>query len=354
LILEKLSEPAALATLAQLAEGNPALAKTSEAERLLLYCETGGKPLLLRWTAGQVGRGSCLTSRDAVVYLRSCPEGNDPLEFIFGDLVGDFSDDETRVLCALTFFTLPARVEHIAELAGSQEADADRALRRLINRSVVVPSEELKTFTLVPLVAEFLAKRKPEAVAQTGDRLETRAYKLVVENGHPQHEQIPVLEAAWPTVAAALPRFIVGPNERLQIVCRALRPFLEFTGCWDEALALARDAESCAAAAADFLSAGWRAYDAGWIHYLREQSAEVIACADRADAHWIQADTSARNRAVVIQLRGIGYHLAKDYRSAIEAFSKLVEIHRTLGCRMEDVAVGLNGLANADAYSGPS
>ena len=57
---------AALATLAKLAENNPALAKTSEAERLVLYRETGGKPLLLRWTAGQIGRGSCLTFTDAI------------------------------------------------------------------------------------------------------------------------------------------------------------------------------------------------------------------------------------------------------------------------------------------------
>ena len=43
LILEKLSESAALATLAKLAESNPALAKTSAAERLELYHETVGQ-----------------------------------------------------------------------------------------------------------------------------------------------------------------------------------------------------------------------------------------------------------------------------------------------------------------------
>src|SRR6185503_1158014 len=103
--LEKLSEGAALATLAKVAENNPALARTSKADRLDLYSETGGKPLLLRWTAGQIGRGSCLTLSDAINYLRSCPDGNDPLEFIFGDLVENFSDTETHVLCALTYFT---------------------------------------------------------------------------------------------------------------------------------------------------------------------------------------------------------------------------------------------------------
>src|SRR5262249_9202249 len=87
LILERLSEDAALGTVAKLAETNPALAKVSDDDRRLLYRETTGKPLLLRWTAGQIGRGSCVTFHDAIGYLRSCPAGNDPLEFIFGDLV---------------------------------------------------------------------------------------------------------------------------------------------------------------------------------------------------------------------------------------------------------------------------
>ncbi|HEY3863602.1 MAG TPA: DUF4062 domain-containing protein, partial [Verrucomicrobiae bacterium] len=192
LILEKLSQEAALQTLANLAERNPALAKTSEAERLVLYRETGGKPLLLRWTAGQVGRGSCVTFTDAIKYLRSCPKGNDPLEFIFGDLVEDFSEAETRALCALTYFTLPAKVEHIATIAERDEAETEDALKSLINRSLVVPSEELKTFTLVPLVADFLRVKKPEVLRETGDRLEKHGYALATENGYEKHDRFPV------------------------------------------------------------------------------------------------------------------------------------------------------------------
>src|SRR5689334_13321183 len=73
LILEKLGDQAALDTLEELGERNPALAKSTKEERLILYRETGGNPLLLRWTAGQIGRGSCLTFTDAIAYLRSCP-----------------------------------------------------------------------------------------------------------------------------------------------------------------------------------------------------------------------------------------------------------------------------------------
>ncbi|HXQ37029.1 MAG TPA: AAA family ATPase, partial [Anaerolineales bacterium] len=179
LILRELSEVAALATLAELTKSHPALERTTKAERIELYRETRGNPLLLRWTAGQIGRGSCLTLSDALAYLRSCPEDNDPLEFIFGDLVDSFSEAETRILCVLTYFTLPTKAQHLFELAECSQADDGCALRSLINRSLVSTSDELETFNLVPLVGDFLRKKKPEDVQQTGERLENRAFALV-------------------------------------------------------------------------------------------------------------------------------------------------------------------------------
>lgn len=177
LILEKLDEAAALETLADLARHNSLLAKTSEAERLTLWKQTGGNPLLLRWVAGQIGRGSCRTFTDALHFLRSCPKDNDPLEFIFADLANEFTIPETKVLCALTYFTLPALVKHIASITtplsqeerelvgidfqpsgedssaeseieveeqeqGLSETEVETALDSLANRSLVVPDQE--------------------------------------------------------------------------------------------------------------------------------------------------------------------------------------------------------------------
>jgi len=278
LILEALSQEAALAT------HNPILARTSEAERLVLYRETAGKPLLLRWTAGQLGRGHCLSFTDALHFIRSCPKGNDPLEFIFGDLVEDFDAAETQALCALNHLTLPAKVEHVAAISGLPEPDTDRALRKLTVRSLAVPTDELKTFTLVPMVADFLRKKKPEVVAETGDRLEKRAYALVMENGLEKHDRFPALEAAWPGIAPALSLFLAGDNARLQAVCTALSDFLEFQGRWDEWFALCEKAESRAVATADHNSAGWRAKDAGYIHSMRDQADAVLTFAERVAA----------------------------------------------------------------------
>ena len=351
LILQKLSQDAALATLDKLAEASPALARASQAERIALYIETGGKPLLLRWTAGQIGRGSCVTLTDAIAHLRSCPVGNDPLEFIFGDLVADFSESEMRGLCALTYFTLPARIEHIATAAECHPTETELALKSLINRSLVVPSDELKTFTLVPLVADFLRARKPEVLRETGDRLDKHAFALVVENGFGHHDRFTVLDAAWSTVAAALPHYLIGKNEQLQTVCDALFGFLEFTGRWDERLALAREAETRAVSAEDFDAAGRRAHDVGWVHSLRSQPADVLACADRAEGYWLRATAGARGRATAVRLRGIGHRLAKDHLSAIAALQEAVSIRRTLGDTIA-VASALNSLGGAQRDSG--
>lgn len=350
--LEQLSRVAALAMIAGLAEHSKQLARSGEAERIALYEQTNGNPLLLRWVAGQVGRGSRRTLTDALAFLRSCPSENDPLEFVFGDLVNEFTDEETKVLCALTYFGLPAKVEHVAPVVGCDDNTVETALRTLVNCSLIVPNTEETTFVLVPMVADFLRRRKPEVVAETGDRLEGHAYALVLENGYRNYDNFPVLDAAWPTVAAALPRFLIGPNDQLQAACGAMRYFLEFTGRWDEWLALARDAEVKAVAAKDYLKAGWRAYHAGWVYYLRGQSAEVLSWADRAEVHWREAQAGARERAFIFQMRGIGHQLTEDYPAAVAAYHEAVELCRTLSIESEDIAIGLNDLADVEVLFG--
>ncbi len=388
LILEKLDEASALETLAELALHNPLLARTTEAERVALHEQTGGNPLLLRWTAGQLGRGSCRSVAEALAFLRSCPPGNDPLEFIFGDLANEFTPEETRVLVALTYFSQPASVKHIrtltsplsesekdwvdvydgvsdedAEEAGASpagteppqaltEVEVETALHTLANRSLVVPDQEERHFTLVPMVADFLRKHRPDVVAETGDRLWKRAYALIVENGYKEHDRFHILDAAWPAVAPALDLFLAGPNGRLQTACDALADFLDFTGRWDEWLSLEQQAESRAVAAGDFENAGWRALGVGWVHYLRGQADEVFACAERAATHWDKEGTGARERAFAIRLRGIGHQLKGDYPAAAAAHREALGLARSLSAESVEVAICLICLADAERFSG--
>lgn len=352
LILEQLDQTAALATLADLARHNKLLAKTGEAERITLYQQTAGKPLLLRWVAGQLGRGSCRTIADALHFLRTCPPNNDPLAFIFNDLAAEFTPEETRVLCGLTYFTFPAKAQHIAEAAGLSTPVVETALKTLLNRSLIVPDQEETAFALVPRVTEFLRRNRPEIIAETGNRIEQRAYALIVENGDRQHDRFPLLEAAWPCVASALPLFLAGPNRRLQVVCGALAIFLDFMGRWDESFSLNQQAEAKAITVGDYIHAGWRAYHAGMIHYLRQQADEALALACRAETHWQRAQAGATERASAIHLRGLGHRLKGDYRAAIAAFREGLELDRSVSPQSMNVAIYLNALADAERDSG--
>jgi tetratricopeptide (TPR) repeat protein len=350
--LDRLDWPAARDLIQELALDNDRLRATGETDRRGLYDETGGNPLLIRWVTGQLGLGRCKTLAAALAFLRSAPAGNNPLEFIFGDLLDTFTANETKVLASLTHFTTPVAAKFIAELASLNEAAAQGALSDLSYRALVLPDLEERNFVLVPMVADFLRKKKPEVVAETGNRLEKRAYALIIENGYQKHARFPALEAAWPGIAPAMPLFLAGDNKRLQTVCGALADFLYFQGRWDENLALCEKAEARAVAAADHDNAGWRAYHAGMIHYVRQQADAVLTCSDRAASHWERATAGARERAAATGLRGIGHHLKKDYPAAIAAYREVLELDRSLVAESADVAIDLNDLANAEKNSG--
>ncbi len=350
--LDKLDWPAARELITEMANNNDRLRLAGETERRGLYDETGGNPLLIRWVAGQLGLGRCRTIGAALDFLRSAPAANNPLEFIFGDLLDTFTANETKVLAALTHFSTAMEVKFIAELASLNEAAAQGALSDLSSRALVLPDLEEHRFALVPMVADFLRRKRPEVVAETGNRLEQRAYALIVENGYQQHDRFPVLDANWPTLAPALPVFLTGPNERLQTVCDALTGFLEFTGRWDEWLSLNQQAEAKAVVAGDHEHAGWQAYRAGWVYYLRQQADAVLACADRAAAHWQTAQSGAHERATAIQLRGHAHKLKADYPSAIANYRESLDLFRSLSTESKNVAIVLNDLAEAEKLSG--
>jgi hypothetical protein len=108
--------------------------------------------------------------------VQHAPPGNDPLDYIFGDLLDTFTPSETAVLAALTHFTQPAQVQWIADVAQLAAPQAQTALEDLADRALLVGDPAAQTFTLPPLAAQFLRAKRPEAVAQSGDHLADRAY----------------------------------------------------------------------------------------------------------------------------------------------------------------------------------
>jgi tetratricopeptide (TPR) repeat protein len=350
--LDRLERKDALELLAELSKNNRHLKKTTEQEHSDLYEITNGNPLLIKWTVGQLGRpgSQCRTVAEACAFLKSAqPSGdNDPLEYIFGDLVDTFTASETAVLASLAHFTQPAKVRWVAEVAGIAAAAALTALEDLTDRALLLSDEGARTFFLPPLAATFLRRKRPDVVAQTGGRLADCAYALVLENVG-KYERFPKLEAEWPAIAAALPLLLRGENDRLQGLADALITFLRFSGRWDESLALSRQAEEKALLAGDFYHAGWRACHAGFMCFLRRQSPDVVTSAVRCAAHWEKArQAGARERADTIRLRGLGHWLDKNYLMAIEAYQESLKLLRAIALESEGVATWLNELAKLE------
>lgn len=331
--------------LAELARRSPLLASASEQERHTLYNNTGGNPLILRWVAGQLGRGRCRTLDEALKLLRASPAGNAALEFIFGDLADQFTPEEMKLLAALTYFTQPVAVNHIAELAELSPLIAQVELEHLADRSLVVGDAELRYFILTPLVADFLRRQKPEVVRESGDRLANAVYAMVIEKGYERYSCFPQLEEGWPMIEAALP---VLDYDKLQTACDALGPFLGRVGRWDESIALSRLAEDKAAARSDFWKAGWRAcQEASLMFYLRNPEA-VEAGVTRATKYWQKATPMNNDLGTLSRRWGMLYELQENYSAALDAYRKALGLWRLHSQESGYVATALNDIAGIE------
>ncbi|MBL8056190.1 MAG: tetratricopeptide repeat protein [Anaerolineales bacterium] len=345
--LDRLPPDDAQKLIGKLAERSRGLAQAAEAERRQLYELAQGNPLLIEWLAGQLGRpGSrCRTVPDTARFLAAAPAGNDPLEFIFSDVLATLADSDTAALAALSHFTHPAQLPWVAEAAGLPAPAAGTVLEDLLDRSLVQSDEAGETFLLLPLVAELVQRRFAAGVAAAAARLADGVLGLLL-NGDLRdfrnYPRVPALAAEWPRIAAALPYFLQGENGRLQVLCDALHRLLYFSGQWDEWLALSLQAEARAVEAGDPVGAGWRAYHAGWVYRLRGQPEPVLDCARRAAEHWSR--TERPERALAIRLRGKGHQLARAFAPARAAFEEMIAFARAAAPESELVPIGLNDL----------
>ena len=216
--LDRLSLGETLDFLAELAENNRHLQKADEAGRRQLYEHTNGNPLLIRWVVGQLGRpgSQCRSIAEACAFLDQAPPDNDPLEYVFGDLLDTISENQCAVLTALTFFDGPAKLQSLAELAGLAQTVALNALEDLADRALLVADPEAETFFLPNYASTYLRRKRPEAMEQTGERLIERVNTLAKENREQNTNRFPVLGTEWPSLKVALPLAVLGANELLQ------------------------------------------------------------------------------------------------------------------------------------------
>ena len=343
--LGRLEQEPALALLEQLARDRPLLQRATENERLRLYEETGGNPLLMRWVVGQLGRGRCITIESALDFLRNAPEGNDPLEFIFGDLIETFTDSEFKVLAALTYFTRSIETKYIATIGKVSNRTAETALLSLCNRAIVVPDRNETMFSLVPMIKDFIRKARPSLVFKVGNELEKYSYAKIIENGGDKIEKYDYLDKEWHTIAPALQYFFLGPSAQMQTICNALNAFLMHTNRLDELLAINLRAEKMAVKEKDFLSAGWRAYQAGMTYFHRREIEPLTKCIGKAEKYWTDVYASARERAMLIRLRAMLNLIKGDFTRAKFEYEQCRDMRISIAPDTKEVSIALNDLA---------
>ena len=202
------------------------------------------------------------------------------------------------------------------------------------------------------MVAEFIRHARTEVVTQMGEQLANRAFQLIQQNGYRNHSLYPLLESTWATIEPAISIFLAGPNSRLQIACHLLYTFLNFSGRWDEWLALTEQAESKALISGDYLNAGRRAYHIGWVAYRRADSDTVILAADRAMCHWKAASAGPKEMGLATRLRGIGHLMTGENLAARDAFCLALKLHRLDGNVSAHIANALNSLAEVELVTG--
>jgi nucleoside phosphorylase/tetratricopeptide (TPR) repeat protein len=355
--LDRLSRTEAFKLLDELAKKNRLLQKATELERSDLYEITNGNPLLIRWTIGQLGiEGSPYrTLSEAVQYLKAIPHHshNDPLEYIFGDLIDSFTPNEINVLAALVHFNEPAKITWIANAAGIIEPAALTALEDLADRALLINNEYAQTFYLPTLAATFIRRKRPEIIAQTGKNLVSKAFALIIENGNQEYKKFPSLEENWTSISAAIPLFLMGispvDNERLQNMCFALNTFLEFSGRWDEKLKLNLLAENIAVKFSDFQNAGFRAYNLGVIFNNREQNSEVQECITRCTSYWEKSPEAGLHEKTLIKwIQGSTYLSKDENKEAIEIFTEIKKIYESVDPENIDLSSVVNNIGRAE------
>ena len=184
--LDRMERKDALELLGELAKNNRHLQQATTAERGGAVRDHQRQPAADQmgdWATGAGGQPVPHASRRCVAFLQAVPPDNDPLEYIFGDLLDTFSESETAALAALAHFTQPAQVEWIAAVAGIPEPAAQTALEDLSDRALLVSDAAAQAFLLPRLAAVFLRRKRPESIAQAGGRLSDRVFALALENG---------------------------------------------------------------------------------------------------------------------------------------------------------------------------
>jgi tetratricopeptide (TPR) repeat protein len=359
--LDKLDESEARELIKDLAKRNPRLrAELAQSGPLLreIYVASGGNPLAISWALGLVDVAG-LSLAQALARLRDGERSSDLYGFLFGALVDELQANDRLALVMLTTFYAPASLSAIGDVSGLSERQAEIALARLVQRSLVSDLENSR-YALHPLTRTYVRATLEQPAPAAGDpRLDPAALRRALrywvdfaKKYGESYETYDRIEAVWTSIekaASDLYRIALdGETLRdaeaaamLNELVSALQLFTNTRGFWEERIHLSTQAYQAMHKTNDWSKAGWRAYDIAFTRYNRGEVDQAALWADVAEQAWSYGGTQY-DQAVGKRLQGLIAQQRGDLDNADRLYESALIAYRQLGDRTAESVVLLN------------
>ncbi|MBD2562227.1 MULTISPECIES: tetratricopeptide repeat protein [Nostoc] len=377
--LDRLLEAEALELMREKGRSHPRLAQELNATKpeilTALYEASGGNPLALDWTLGQVAHKGYSISV-ALERLRNAAKSEDLYGFLFADAAKTLSEKDRTVLSALVVFLTPAKTAALADATDLAITEIEVSLERLVTLSLVNDLDG-ERFGLHPLTRTYIraAMGGTDTVVTaplSGIRFDSAAQGKVLrywvdfaqkyggedKDAYQTHDK---LEAEWQNlegVATTLWEMAGIPGtqkdqqaaQMLIDLENALFHFLWFRGYWDEVVRLGEWVYQAGKALGQWRDAGWGAYNAAFIYYNRAET-DKAASWSALMAEGMERGGSRRDKATAIQFQGIIAEQRQNWPEAERLYQEALAIYRELKNEQCE-AIALNDLGSVARSQG--
>ncbi|MFW9260918.1 tetratricopeptide repeat protein [Nostoc sp. CALU 546] len=357
--LDRLLEAEALELMTEKGRSHPRLAQELNATKpeilTALYEASGGNPLALDWTLGQVAHKGYSISV-ALERLRNAAKSEDLYGFLFADTAKTLFENDRTVLSALVVFLTPAKTAALADATDLAITEIQVSLERLVTLSLVNDLDG-ERFGLHPLTRTYIravmgGTDTVVTAPLSGIRFDSAAQGKVLRywvdfaqkyggEGKDAYQTHDKLEAEWQNlegVATTLREMAGIPGtlkdrqaaQMLIDLEKALSQFLWFRGYWDEGVRLGEWRYQAGKALGQWSDAGWGAYSVAWIHYNQGEIDRTASWADQM-AEAIEQGGSRRDKVFAIRLQGLIAEQHEDWVEAEQLYQEALAIYRELG-----------------------
>jgi tetratricopeptide (TPR) repeat protein len=369
--LDRLLETEALELMREKGRLHPRLAQELNATKpeilTALYEASGGNPLALDWTLGQVAHKGYSISV-ALERLRNAAKSEDLYGFLFADAAKTLSEKDRTVLSALTVFLTPAKTAALADATDLAITEIEVSLERLVTLSLVNDLDG-ERFGLHPLTRTYIravvgGTDTVVTAPLSGIRFDSAAQGKVLRywvdfaqkyggDGKDAYQTHDKLEAEWQNLegVATTLREMAGISNALkdrqaaQMLIDledALSNFLWFRGYWDEWVRLGEWRYQAGKALSQWSDAGWGTYHVAWIYYIRGEAEQAASWADQT-AETMEQGGNRRDKAFATRLQGKIAGQRQDWAEAERLYQEALAIYRELGEEKDEV-IALNDL----------